>query len=62
MSFERVFSIFKELNAIPRPSHHEEKVADFFCVRDNIALDYTNFKGNYVTRDDVKIVKNYLTE
>ncbi|MBR1447200.1 MAG: virulence RhuM family protein, partial [Prevotella sp.] len=22
----------------------------------------TNFKGNYVTRDDVKIAKNYLTE
>ena len=22
----------------------------------------TNFKGNYVTEDDVKIAKNYLTE
>ena len=22
----------------------------------------TNFKGNYVTRDDVKIAKNYLSE
>lgn len=22
----------------------------------------TNFKGNYVTRDDVKVAKNYLTE
>ena len=22
----------------------------------------TNFKGNYVTKDDVKIAKNYLTE
>jgi len=22
----------------------------------------TNFKGNYATRDDVKIAKNYLTE
>lgn len=21
-----------------------------------------NFKGDYITRDDVKIVKNYLTE
>jgi dipeptidase D len=25
---ERVFQIFKELNQIPRPSHHEERVAD----------------------------------
>lgn len=24
-------SIFKQLNAIPRPSHHEEQVADFLC-------------------------------
>ena len=22
----------------------------------------TNFKGNYITKDDVKIAKNYLTE
>lgn len=22
----------------------------------------TNFKGDYITRDDVKIAKNYLTE
>jgi hypothetical protein len=22
----------------------------------------TNFKGNYITRDDVKIAKNYLSE
>ena len=31
MTSERVLSIFKELNAIPRPSHHEERVADFLC-------------------------------
>ena len=30
-STERVFSIFRELNAIPRPSHHEERVADYLC-------------------------------
>ena len=28
---ERVFQIFKELNHIPRPSHHEERVADYLC-------------------------------
>ena len=28
---ERVFSIFHELNQIPRPSHHEERVADYLC-------------------------------
>ncbi len=28
---ERVFQIFKELNQIPRPSHHEERVADYLC-------------------------------
>ena len=26
---QRVFSIFNELNQIPRPSHHEERVADY---------------------------------
>lgn len=25
------YDIFSKLNAIPRPSHHEEKVADFLC-------------------------------
>ena len=28
---ERVFGIFKELNQIPRPSHHEERIADYLC-------------------------------
>lgn len=31
VSTERVFSIFSELNRIPRPSHHEELVADYLC-------------------------------
>ena len=31
MTTERVFQIFKELNQIPRPSHHEERVADYLC-------------------------------
>ena len=30
-STEAVFSIFQQLNSIPRPSHHEECVADFLC-------------------------------
>ena len=30
-SVETVFNIFKQLNQIPRPSHHEEKVSDFLC-------------------------------
>ena len=25
---ERVFQLFKELNQIPRPSHHEERVGE----------------------------------
>ena len=32
---ERVFQIFKELNQIPRPSHHEERVADYLCQLQN---------------------------
>ena len=31
-STDSVFSIFKQLNNIPRPSHHEERVADFLCA------------------------------
>ena len=31
MITERVFQIFKELNQIPRPSHHEKRVADYLC-------------------------------
>ena len=31
MTTERVFQIFKELNQIPRPSHHEKRVADYLC-------------------------------
>ena len=28
---DSVFQIFKELNQIPRPSHHEKRVADYLC-------------------------------
>lgn len=31
-------------------------------IRDKPFVGMTNFKGNYVTKDDVKIAKNYLTE
>ena len=30
-SVENVMDIFRQLNQIPRPSHHEEKAADFLC-------------------------------
>ena len=31
-------------------------------IRDKPFVGMTNFKGNYVTKDDVKIAKNYLLE
>ena len=38
---KNVFEIFKQLNAIPRPSHHEEKVADFLCdFAKRLGLEY----------------------
>ena len=44
---------------------HEHTAAELIYERvDNEKpfVGMTNFKGNYVTRDDVKIAKNYLTE
>lgn len=44
---------------------HEQTAAELIYERvDNEKpfVGMTNFKGNYVTRDDVKIAKNYLTE
>ena len=44
---------------------HEHTAAELIFERvDNEKpfVGMTNFKGNYVTRDDVKITKNYLTE
>ena len=44
---------------------HEQTVAEVIYNRvDNEKpfVGMTNFKGNYVTRDDVKIAKNYLSE
>lgn len=46
---ERVFQIFKELNQIPRPSHHEERVADYLCnFAEQLHLDYQRDAENCV--------------
>ncbi|MBR5747816.1 MAG: beta-Ala-His dipeptidase [Prevotella sp.] len=46
---ERVFSIFSELNKIPRPSHHEERVADYLCqFAERLNLTYERDKENCV--------------
>ena len=46
---ERVFSIFSELNRIPRPSHHEERVADYLCqFAERLDLEYERDKENCV--------------
>ena len=46
---ERVFQIFKELNQIPRPSHHEERVADYLCqFAERLHLEYERDKQNCV--------------
>ena len=44
---------------------HEHTAAELIYERvdnEKPLVGMTNFKGNYVTRDDVKIAKNYLTE
>lgn len=46
---ERVFQIFKELNQIPRPSHHEERVADYLCqFAERLHLGYERDAQNCV--------------
>ena len=46
---ERVFRIFSELNKIPRPSHHEERVADYLCrFAERLNLAYERDKENCV--------------
>ena len=46
---ERVFQIFKELNRIPRPSHHEEQVADYLCqFAERLNLSYKRDKENCI--------------
>lgn len=44
---------------------HENTAAEVIYHRVDNEMPFvgmTNFKGNYVTKDDVKIAKNYLTE
>ena len=44
---------------------HEHTAAEIIYDRvdsEKPLVDMTNFKGNYITKDDVKIAKNYLTE
>ena len=49
ISAERVFSIFRELNQIPHPSHHEERIADYLCqFAERLHLDYERDSENCV--------------
>ncbi len=46
---DRVFQIFKELNLIPRPSHHEKRIADYLCqFAERLHLDYQRDAQNCV--------------
>ena len=46
---KRTFDIFRQLNAIPRPSHHEERVADFLCdYARGLELEYERDAQNCV--------------
>ena len=49
VSTERVFAIFRDLNKIPRPSHHEERVADYLCkFAERLNLEYERDNENCV--------------
>ncbi|MBR3115561.1 MAG: beta-Ala-His dipeptidase [Bacteroidaceae bacterium] len=49
VSTERVFAIFRDLNKIPRPSHHEERVADYLCkFAEHLNLEYERDNENCV--------------
>lgn len=46
---ENVFRIFRALNQIPRPSHHEERVADWLCqFAERLHLEYERDPQNCV--------------
>lgn len=46
---DKVYELFRKLNSIPRPSHHEEKVADFLCqYAESLGLEYNRDKENCV--------------
>ena len=44
-----MFAIFRDLNKIPRPSHHEERVADYLCkFAEHLNLEYERDNENCV--------------
>ena len=44
-----MFAIFRDLNKIPRPSHHEERVADYLCkFAERLNLEYERDNENCV--------------
>lgn len=46
---DKVYELFRKLNSIPRPSHHEEKVADFLCqYAESLGLEYNRDSENCV--------------
>lgn len=46
---DKVYKLFRQLNSIPRPSHHEERVADFLCqYAENLGLEYERDAENCV--------------
>lgn len=48
-TIERVWELFHQLNQVPRPSHHEEKAADFLCqYAKACGLDYERDSHNCV--------------
>ena len=48
-SSQVVMDFFKQLNQIPRPSHHEERVADFLCATaERLGLEYDRDSQNCV--------------
>lgn len=46
---DKVYELFRKLNNIPRPSHHEEKVSEFLCnYAESLGLEYDRDKENCV--------------
>lgn len=46
---DKVYELFGKLNTIPRPSHHEEKAADFLCqYAESLGLEYDRDRENCV--------------
>lgn len=46
---EKVYELFSKLNSIPRPSHHEGKVADFLCqYAESLGLEHDRDAENCV--------------